>query len=280
MENVAHWSDEKVLSCAVRYGEEARRWRNRFLGLLPEVHRRKLYEKHGCSSVVEFAKKVGGISENQMHTALRLDRELADTPVLHDLFTAGTVSMSKMERVVAIATPENEELLVHQVQLVSQSTLNMLVKDIKDGQAKISFERRQALPTIPAITQVAIQLDPDVAQQLLDLRNKGINIDQELKEFLEQRKQKIQEEKESIAETSTQTDSRYIPARTKKILVQEHGNKCSIKTCSKPSQQLHHTRRFSIDPSHDPLYLAPLCKQHHEMAHAVDQRVQEMRQRR
>lgn len=31
-----------------------------------------------------------------------------------------------------------------------------MVKDTKYGQAKISFERKQALPTIPAIAQISV----------------------------------------------------------------------------------------------------------------------------
>lgn len=272
------WSDEQVLSTAVKYGEEARRWRNRFLGLLPEVQRRKLYERHGCSSVVEFAKKVGGVSEDQVHTALRLDREFQETPLLHNLFTTGEVGMHKLARVASVANRDNEEFLANQVQLLSTSTINTLVKDIKQKEAISLYVQKSPLPTVPETAQVAVQLDSEVANELIDLRNKGIDIDAELKEFLRQRKEKIDREKEVIMnrefDQKNNQESRYIPARIRKVLKREYGNRCSIAGCKKSSQQVHHMRRYSIDPSHDPKYLAPLCKQHHEMAHTVDVRVQ------
>ncbi len=276
MENFQSWSDEKVLLTAMKYGEEARKWRNRFLGLLPEIQRRKLYEKHGCTSIIEFAKKVGGVSENQVYTALRIDHELVETPTLRELFVSGEVSMHKMERVVAVASLDNEDFLVDQVQLLSKSALDALVKDIKYDQKKSSDVRKQPLPTVPETTQVAVQLDPEVAKELLSLRDSGIDINVELRGFLEQRKGKLEEAKEAMATTeeSRQTKTRYIPVRTRKILVQEYGTMCSITNCTKQAEQIHHVRRYSIDPSHDPKYLAPLCKQHHEMAHAVDVRVQ------
>lgn len=277
------WSDEQVLSTAVKYGEEARRWRNRFLGLLPEVQRRKLYERHGCSSVVEFAKKVGGVSEDQVHAALRLDREFQETPLLHNLFTTGEVGMHKLARVASVANRDNEEFLANQVQLLSTSTINTLVKDIKQKEAISLYVQKSPLPTVPETAQVAVQLDSEVANELIDLRNKGIDIDAELKEFLQQRKEKIDREKEVImkreCDQKNKQESRYIPARIRKVLKREYGNRCSVTGCKKPSQQIHHMRRYSVDPSHDPKYLAPLCKEHHEMAHTVDVRVQRVRDR-
>ncbi len=277
MENitdVSSWSDEKVLLTTVRYGEEARKWRNRFLGLLPEVQRRKLYEKHGCSSVVEFAKKVGGVSEEQVRTALRLDREFQETPLLHDLFTSGEVGMHKLARVVSVANRENEEFLANQVQLLSTSTINTLVKDIQRQEAVSLYVQKSSSPTVPEMVQVAVQLDPEVAEELLHLRDIGIDIDQELKEFLKQRKEKIEREKEAIAERCQETGSRYIPGATRKLLAKQYGSKCAKPDCKKPSQNIHHTARFFLTRIHDPHYLAPLCKEHHEMAHAVDVRVQ------
>ncbi len=275
---VRNWSDEQVLSTAVKYGEEARRWRNRFLGLLPEVQRRRLYEKTGCSSVVEFAKKVGGVSEEQVRNALRLDREFQETPLLHNLFTTGEVGMHKLARVASVANRDNEEFLASQIQLLSTSTINTLVKDMQQKEMASLYVQKPPLPTVPEMVQVAVQLNPEVANELLRLRDRGIDINEELKEFLEQRQEKIEREKAAVIEREcdqkNKQESRYIPARIRKVLKREYGNRCSVTDCKKPSRQIHHVRRYSIDPSHDPKYLAPLCKQHHEMAHTVDVRVQ------
>lgn len=66
-------SDEKLLSLCRHYGSQAKLWKQRFLGLLPEVERRQLYQTQGCASVFEFAAKLGGVSRDQVLLALRLD---------------------------------------------------------------------------------------------------------------------------------------------------------------------------------------------------------------
>ena len=56
-------TDEELYEKAVMYGRNALLWRQRFMGLLPEVQRRGLYAKKGFGSVFEFAFKLAGLSE-------------------------------------------------------------------------------------------------------------------------------------------------------------------------------------------------------------------------
>ncbi|MEK7547614.1 MAG: hypothetical protein AAB540_01840, partial [Patescibacteria group bacterium] len=51
---------------------------------------------------------------------------------------------------------------------------------------------------------------------------------------------------------------------------EEHGKKCSIPNCQKPAKILHHTQRLSLSRTHNPRFLAPLCEDHHEIAHSID----------
>lgn len=273
-----NWSDSELLSIALHYGEEARKWKWKFLGLLPEIHRRELYKKKGFTSLVYFAKVIGGVSEEQVARVLNLEKTFQNTPVLHSLLVAGEVSVNKMARVASIATPENEECLADQVRLLSSRALETYVKDARQEQSSVHVHKTEQ---IPETTQVSVQLDSAVAQRLQVLQDKGININELLTELLDQREQAIQSAKDLISQEASQkpTLSRYINARTRKLLTQEHGAKCSIPICTKPSTTIHHTQRFSISSTHNPYYLAPLCKQHHEIAHARDVRVQEVRQR-
>ncbi|MEK7539672.1 MAG: hypothetical protein AAB558_00300 [Patescibacteria group bacterium] len=114
-----------------------------------------------------------------------------------------------------------------------------------------------------------------------------------MEDFLNQREQRIQEEKlevvRELREKGTQKgglamdqktqSSRYIPAKVRNLLKQEYGEKCAHEYCVNKSTNTHHTRRFGLHPSHNPLFLAPLCQQHHEIAHSLDVRVQEHRRR-
>jgi len=252
-------TDEKLYQLCQTYGERARFWRQKFTGLLPEVFRRKLYEKKGFSSIFEFAKKLAGLSEEQVRLVLNLEKRFEETPVLKSLLVEGKVSVNKLARIVSIATPTNEIFLATQVQILSKSAVETFVRD----------EKNQSLPG------QTLNLSPEIQQKLLELQQKGIDINSLLLEFLQKRDQKIANRKEEISKQILKREqekpvTRHIPIQAKRILVQEFGEKCSVKNCQKIAQQIHHIQRFSMSQSHDPRFLVPLCKEHHELAHSAD----------
>lgn len=61
---------------------------------------------------------------------------------------------------------------------------------------------------------------------------------------------------------------RHIPADAKKMVEALHGKTCAFRGCKKAAVTLHHTRRFALNPSHDPHYIVPLCKAHNQYVHA------------
>ena len=335
-------SDENLYNICKTYGGNARIWRQRFAGLLPEVFKRKLYEKKGFISIFEFAKKLAGMSEEQVRLVLNLEKRFERTPALKSLLIDGKVSINKLSRIVSIAKPENEIFLVNQVQMLSKSAVETLVRDEKFaeknsenfGAITMDFEKQNGLwesffgtKVLPEqmrfdtkntksneakndtkMTSKTLNLSEEVEQELLELQQKGIDINTLLKEFLQKREEEIAQKKEEIsreiseremkkeqekqAENPTRnpqinnvkipitSPSRHTPISIKRILYAERGTKCSIKTCKKPSEQIHHIRRFSAIRSNDPRYLAPLCKEHHELAHSADIAYQEIRQKR
>lgn len=272
-------SDHEILRLCAQYGTQAKLWKQRFLGLLPEVERRKLYFKEGCTSVFEFAAKVGGVSREQVLLTLRLDKRFETVPEIQAALTTGTLPLSKLSRVASVATPENQKLLLIQSKLLSNRSLETLVKDLKRSQS-VHVHALKPKKTEKIAQSDEINLAPDVKQQLLDIQNRGLDLNQVLREMLQERNQKIQEEKQEIAQElmkeHTQS-SRYIPVKVKKMLKQEYGEKCAQDHCTNKATNIHHTRRFGLNPSHNPLFLAPLCQQHHEIAHSLDVKVQEKR---
>ncbi len=330
--NIASFSDENLYNLCKQYGERTRIWRQRFSGLLPEVFKRKLYEKKGFYSIFEFAKKLAGMSEEQVRLVLNLEKRFEEMPKLKSLLTDGKVSINKLSRIVSIAKPENEVFLATQVQVLSKSAVETLVRDEKFAEknavnsmeflsknSKVtimdfknqnglqeSFFGSKGLPgqicfdmeitkgntvkmTEKSSQFGALNLSQEVQEKLLELQEKGIDVNELLKEFLQKRELEIAQKKEEISQmkksgvnslrTATENSSRCIPVSIKRIIYQEHGTKCSIKTCQKPSQQIHHTQRFSLSQSHNPQYLAPLCKEHHELAYSMDLAYHEIRQR-
>lgn len=296
-------SDEKLFQLCKEYGSRALLWRQKFIGLLPEVNRRGLYKKKGFSSVFEFAARLAGVSREQVERVLGLERKFEHLPMLKKMLVNGEASVNKLARVSSIANSENQEFLADQSKLLSKSALETLVRDEK-------FSRDQVVPghgtysshgnndNVKSDQKIKFQFDgnelqlsDEVRQKLLELQNKGIDVNDLILEFLEKRQQEIVQEKERLAVQEQQKlghlqkiwkddhvkTSRHIPVKIQKIIQKEHGTKCSVPTCKKLATAIHHSNRFSISKIHDPRFMSPFCHEHHQIAHSVDQKYQEKR---
>jgi len=102
------------------------------MGLLPEVNRRRLYEKKGFTSIFEFAKKLCSLSEEQVRRVLNLEQKFKDKPSLHKALISGEVSVSKLARIASVATPENETFWTEKAVQLPKLALETLVKDVKN----------------------------------------------------------------------------------------------------------------------------------------------------
>jgi len=74
-------------------------------------------------------------------------------------------------------------------------------------------------------------------------------------------------EQEAMEKTGAEASSRHIPVAVKKYISILYKNRCAFPGCSKPSEILHHTRRFGLNQSHDPRFIVPLCKAHERLIH-------------
>ncbi|MBI4995108.1 hypothetical protein HZC21_05750 [Candidatus Peregrinibacteria bacterium] len=259
-------SDKELYEKCQIYGAAARLWRQRFIGLLPEVNRRRLYEKKGFSSIFEFAAKLCGLSKEQVYLTLNLEKRFEDKPVLKKMLENGEVSINKLTRIASIATPENEQELAEKIKILPKNALETWIRDEKQNSSpKPLFGAKDLLGQT-----LNFEIADDIKEELNKLNSKGIDVNELLREMLKQRREKIAGKKEEIAKTIQPTQSRHIPTKIKKILRKEHGEKCSISTCQKPAEIIHHMQRFSLSQNHDPRFLAPLCKNHHVIAHSVD----------
>lgn len=269
-------SDQELYNRCREFGGKALHWRRKFIGLLPEVDRRRLFEKKGFLSIFEFAKKLAGLSEEQVRLALSLDESFQNKPCLRACLINGEVSIHKLVRVRAIATEENQEFLAQQAKNLSQPALETLARDLKFLRSqKLIFdsgmaENKNSIAQMPPLSEA-------VVAKLTELHMKGIDVNTTLLELLEKRERDIEEEKAAVAADYEETSSRYIPVAVRRVVEKEHGTRCSMPACGRPSEDLHHTQRFALAQRHDPRYLAPLCKNHHQIAHSIDLQVQEKR---
>lgn len=250
-------TDDELYNKAKVYGRNCLVWRQRFIGLLPEVNKRGLYAKKGFGSIFEFAFKLAGLSEKQVRRVLNLERKFESMPILKAALELGDVSMNKLARVASIAKVENQEELVMVAKVLPKMALETFVRDEKRPQS------------VPGHT---LRISEEVQAKLLEMQEKGIDVNAELMEFLARREREISEEKVEVAKTEAK--SRRIPMRVRRVLAKEFGMKCSTPHCLKLADEIHHTRPFAMVKSHDPHYLAPLCKEHHQIAHSINLRVQ------
>lgn len=264
-------TDEKLYELCKKYGEQARLWRQKFAGLLPEVLRRRLYEKKGFTSIFEFAKKLCGMNEEQVRLVLNIKKRLEDKPTLKNLFVTGAVSINKLARVVSVATTENEKFWAEKVTVLPQKAIETLVKDEKSATCQNGLQELKInIKSLRAQTFEKLNLSNKLIEKLYELQQKGIDINALLLKLLKQREETIAQQKEEIATETQTTQSRYIPVKIKQLLREEYGTKCSMPHCTKPAQTIHHTQRFSLSQNHNPNYLAPLCREHHTIAHTID----------
>ena len=267
-------NDQELYKLCCRYGATALEARRKFAGLLPEVLRRRIFEKKGFGSIYEFAAKLAGMSREQVDMVIRLERKFEDKPVLKEALVNGEISSNKLVRVASIATPKNQEELLEKTKQLSNRALEVFVQEIKkqDDLDKPKIEQK-------SLHVQTLELDEDIETQLAELQQKGIDVNEFLRECLQRRKQEITEEKEKLAKEAQPTKSRYIKADIRKIIQKEHGTKCSIPGCNKPAKILHHTNRFALSQIHDPNYLSPQCNEHHEISHSIDQKFHQNKQR-
>lgn len=275
-------TDEKLYELCKKFGKMVLEARRKFAGLLPEVYKRRLYEKKGFSSLFEFAAKLAGMSKEQVNLVLKLERKFEDKPVLQNALTSGEISANKLVRIVSIATKENQGELLETVKVLSNRAVEVFVRDVRkenlDGFTEPLFAQE-------SMHVHRLKLDEDVEEKLLEMQEKGIDVNEFLRNALKKREedikgkkneikdeqeQKLNKEKEGLAIDKQISPSRYIPSKIKKIITEEHGTKCSYPGCANQAKTLHHTQRFALTHNHDPHFIAPLCEAHHEIAHKID----------
>ena len=273
-----------------KWGAAALEARRKFAGFLPEVYTRELFErekgrswlqKRGFSCIYEFAAKLAGMSRDQVDLILRLEKRFEDKLILRDALVSGEVSANKLARVVSIATTENQQDILEKVEALSNRALEVFVKDFKNINGLVEAKKGDTNLHVHFEPEFNfdLELDEDVKKELLEMKKKGIDVNQILRNFLRERKEEMEQEKSEIVEKqSHERDdravigmpaNRYVPIEVRRIVIEEFGRTCSAPGCEKPAENLHHEKGFAVDQCHDPRYLKPMCRSHHEIVHAV-----------
>lgn len=244
-------SDGELFVLCKKYGGEAIKWRRKFVALLPEVEKRRLWEKHNFYSIEHFAKVVGGLSENIVYQVLHLDKKLEGKPLLKEQIAKQ--GWAKVKAVAAIPVEEKEA--VKMVEILPKKTLEIFARSL-DSQVK-----NDVICPGAKLQHITFKLDPQTHFQLKKFQQKlekeckkPIPLGLVLKELLK-----------LAPQGSAQGGSR-IPAKQKRELHKKYKGKCAIKRCKNPVTEFHHTKRFAKYGTHEGV--TPLCHEHHQLAHA------------
>ncbi|MFA5855379.1 MAG: hypothetical protein WC846_03825, partial [Candidatus Gracilibacteria bacterium] len=113
-------------------------------------------------------------------------------------------------------------------------------------------------------------LSEELLKKLDELHAQGKDVSKVLLESLELRAKDIQKRKHEAASRLPEEEGRYIIKETQNLLNEEYGDKCAYHGCSRLAEQVHHQVRFGLQSLNNPLYMVPLCAEHHKIAHAID----------
>ena len=178
-------SDSGIYRLCKKWGEEALHARRKFAGLLPEVNKRRLYERRGFMSIYEFAAKLSGMSREQVDVVLRMEKRFADKPNLHEALVEGKISVNKLSRVVSIATVSNQAQLAEKIEALSQKAVDIFVQDYKNkddlqkslaeanSNGSDSRDENALLKPLIEVKSTRAQtliLDPDVESKLMEMQ--------------------------------------------------------------------------------------------------------------
>ncbi len=254
-------TDQELYKKCRHYGYLSLEYRRKFIGLLPEVARRELWLRKGYTSIYHFAAKLAGISAAQVDEVLRLEGRLQDKPELHIALITGEIGASKLARIASIATPSNASELAKAAKVLSKSTIETMIRDHKAQENKLNSQSGPLPGHVSENKTILRQLTlaKDVANQLIEMQSRGIDLNQELRDFLQLRRQKLQKAKRTLKPTKTLTP------KIRRLVTQEQGVNCA--KCHKPAQQIHHKKPQALKGSHHPTNLQPLCAEHHALTH-------------
>lgn len=235
------------------HGRNAKKSINECKMLLPEIERRMIWQKKGYGSIYEYAAKLACLSRGQVDDALRIMRRIENKPEL--IKVARMKSLNAVRPVASIATEKTQKLWAEKAQKMTKNALELFVR-----QSRTSTEKQAQT--------IEMKLSQEVEEELKKLKGDG-EWETLMKELLEARKTLLEQEKPKPANDA----ERYMSKKIEKWVIKTTNGQCAEPGCNKKYYALHHQDSFAINRVHDPDRIKPLCKNHHELAHQSDSRI-------
>jgi len=279
---------EKFSEC----GKNAQEWMRKCVMMLPEIERRRVWEKKGFTCIYEYAAKLAGMGRGTVDDALWMLRKLENKPEL--MKVAERKGLNAVRPVIAVATAESDGFWAEKAKIMSRQTLATYVKDLKN-ESRNGLEIGKnggVFRTDPKLGMwnvdgcdvratgmkkvVAMELKPEVLAKLEKLKGK-MDWNEFMEQLLNERKEKLEAKKPvavraKVVKNGKGEDekwrySRYIPAEVKRHVLAKTNGQCAFPGCVKEAKILHHTERFAVKKWHDVEKIRPMCVAHERIAH-------------
>jgi hypothetical protein len=239
-----------------KLGSEKINLTHRLCALLPQIYKSRIYKKY-ANSIEEYAWRYAGLSVGVVQKTLRLNERLSRNvseecgEKLQEI--VAEVGVHKVAIVASMINEENEEQMIKAAKNLSKAALITMRKEMLHGNANET---------------VKLELDEEMSALFLKLKKHykcGGNSEVMRRMLRELDGKHFPRKSDQCSEApspGTKPVTRYINATKRREVVAD--GTCA--KCNKPYEHLHHQTPFSISKSHDSLQ--PLCKAHHELAHA------------
>lgn len=174
-------TDRELFEAAQRIGSVALKSRRAFIGLLPLVERRRVYDGRTFYSIYDFAAKVGGVGREVVEEVLRLDNQLREFPLVQKLLYSGKVGWTKIRTVMHWLMPENQQEWIKKLENLSNRALEVYVRDFRkqvyeEGVATLFIDAPRVPLTLESPSTESFN-DPKTAE------NKAENFHVEISEY-------------------------------------------------------------------------------------------------
>ncbi len=219
----ATMTDPELYALCKKWGAEALEARRKFIGLLPEVNARRLYERRGYSSIYHFAAVLGGVGRGLVDDVLRLEKRFEEMPRLHTALINGEIGLSKLARIASVAEVRNEGEICEKIRTLSRRAVDVLVKEmgekIKSEQHLVNseilkgeeavenrdglIERKNEAKSLAGQNydfEILSVLSPEVKAKLKELIDKEIDINEIILGAMVARETEIARQKMEIVE--------------------------------------------------------------------------------
>lgn len=225
----------------VEYGRNAKEWTRKCILLLPEIQKQQIWKKKRFKDIYDYARKLAGMSHNQVNEALRILGKAENLPAIRRVIEERGINAVKP--IISIATASTDQFWAEKSQIMGQHPLEAYVKGFRKLQSvnglraeasqsvnlqisplAPSEDRSQSvdlqntsmpLASLEPKATIIMQLDPSIADQLSKMKGSG-NWNELMKKFLAMHEKELERNKPAIVEviTSRPATTRTPPVTT------------------------------------------------------------------